>query len=74
MQGLHNRTGLAGTEIASRGSHDQIIGYVTNGSPRLRLITGEKWANSGESVRKQANRTGESEWGNGRGRTSPFKT
>ena len=61
MQGLLNRTGLSGTEIASRGSHDQIIGYVTNGSTRLRLITGEKSANSGESVRKQANRTGESE-------------
>ena len=61
MQGLHNRTGLAGTEIASRGSHDQIIGYVTNGSTRLRLITGEKWANRGESVKQEANRTGEPE-------------
>lgn len=61
MQGLHNRTGLAGTEIASRGSHDQIIGYVTNGSTRLRLITGEKWANRGESVKQEANRTREPE-------------
>ena len=61
MQGLHNRTGFAGTEIASRGSHYQIIGYVTSGSTRLRVIIGEKWANSRESVKKQANRTGESE-------------